>query len=609
MVFPIVVACLAMGLPGNQPKVSKVEPPNWWTNYSPSVMVLIYGENLDAADISTNYRGVKIAKVQNEPDGKHAFVWLNLDSKAKPGTLALRVKTAGGDAVANLILSARPPQQGKYQGVTRDDVIYLIMPDRFADGDPSNDQPAAAAAGTYDRKLPKTYHGGDLKGVQEHLSYLKDLGVTTLWLTPLYQNDDATSDYHGYGATDEYEVEDHFGNMQDVQNLVAAAHQLGLKVLFDMVPNHVGPNHPWANSQPAPGWLHGTPEHHIDNANYDFPPISDPHAVTANYIEALDGWFVNTLPDLAQENPLVATYLLQNAEWWTESSGIDGVRIDTFPYVPRSFWSYYDQGLVTRYPNFFMVGEVNDTDATVTSYWAGGQTGFDGIDTHLTTPFDFPMFQAIGDVVARGESAKKLVSVLRQDRFYPHPELLVTLIDNHDRPRFLTEAGGSYVKLKLGLSLLATVRGIPQLYYGDEIGIPGGGDPDNRRDFPGGFPGDTNNAFTQAGRTPEQQDVFSHTQALLKLRQQHPALRTGAQKHIAVSDKYYAFTREIDGERLLIVFHNADAAENVTLDLSGTTINNAKSLDSLFGPSSAQLSDGHVALQLAPYSLTIYQVH
>lgn len=517
-------------------------------------MVLLYGDNLNAAKISTDYRGVKIAKIQNEPDGKHAFVWLNLESTAKPGTVALRVKTAGGDAVANMSLAARPPQQGKYQGVTRDDVIYLIMPDRFADGDPANDEPAGAAAGTYDRKLPKAYHGGDLKGVQEHLPYLKDLGVTTLWLTPLYQNDDATSDYHGYGATDEYGVEDHFGNMQDVQNLVAAAHQLGLKVLFDMVPNHVGPNHPWANSQPAPGWLHGTPEHHIDNANYDFPPISDPHAVAANYIEALDGWFVNTLPDLAQESPLVATYLLQNAEWWTESSGIDGVRIDTFPYVPRSFWSYYDQGLVARYPNFFMVGEVNDTDATVTSYWAGGQTGFDGIDTHLTAPFDFPMFQAIGDVVARGESAKKIVSVLRQDRFYPHPELLVTLIDNHDRPRFLTEAGGSYDKLKLGLSLLATIRGIPQLYYGDEIGIAGGGDPDNRRDFPGGFPGDTNNAFTQAGRTVEQQGVFSHTQALLKLRQQHPALRTGAQKHVAVSDKYYAFTRETDGERLLIVF-------------------------------------------------------
>jgi glycosidase len=585
-----------------------MEPPNWWTNYSSPLMLLLYGENLNGANITTDYAGATIDKVQTEPDGKHAFVWLNLDSTAKPGTAALHVKNSSGETTANLLLSARPPQEGRYQGVTPDDVIYLIMPDRFADGDPSNDQPPQAAPGTYDRKSPKAYHGGDLKGVQQHLPYLKDLGVTTLWLTPLYQNDDATSDYHGYGAVNEYEVEDHFGTMHDVQNLVAAAHQLGMKVLFDMVPNHVGPHHPWANSQPTPGWLHGTPAHHLDNANYDFPPISDPHAVRANYIEALDGWFVNTLPDLAQENPFVAMYLLQNAEWWTESSGIDGIRIDTFPYVPRSFWSYYDQGLVARYPNFFMVGEVNDTDATVTSYWAGGQTGFDGIDTHLTTPFDFPMFQAIGDVVARGESAKKIVTVLRQDRFYPHPELLVTLLDNHDRPRFITQANGSPEKLKLGLSLLLTLRGIPQLYSGDEIGIPGGEDPDNRHDFPGGFPGDKNNAFTPAGRTPEQQDIFAHTQTLLKLRHDHPALRTGTQKHIAVADKYYAFTRESAGERLLIVFHNADASETVSLDLTNTSIADAKGLTLTFGPSAAQLKNGHIDLQLAPYSLTIYQV-
>ena len=598
----------ALGLPGDRPAVSKVEPPNWWTNYSSPVMVLLYGDNLSAANISTEYPGVSVNKFQTEADGRHAFVWLNIGQSAQPGTVVIRIKNDSGAATANLLLSARPAQDGKYQGVTPDDVIYLIMPDRFADGDPSNDQPPQAAPGTYNRKLPKAYHGGDLKGVLQHLPYLKDLGVTTVWLTPLYQNDDATSDYHGYGAVDEYAVEDHFGTMQDVQNLVAAAHQLGMKVLFDMVPNHVGPKHPWAHSQPTPGWLHGTPAHHLDNAHYDFPPISDPHAVSANYIEALDGWFVNTLPDLAQENPLVATYLLQNAEWWTESSGIDGVRIDTYPYVPRSFWSYYDQGLVARYPNFFMVGEVNDTDATVTSYWAGGQTGFDGIDTHLTTPFDFPMFQAIGDVVARGESAKKIVSVLRQDRFYPHPELLVTLIDNHDRPRFITQAGGSAEKLKLGISLLLTLRGIPQLYSGDEIGIPGGEDPDNRRDFPGGFPGDSCNAFTKTGRSAEQQDIFAHTQTLLKIRQQHPALRRGKQEHVAVADNYYAFTRETEGDRLLVVFHNAPNPESLNLTLAGTSISAARELNPVFGPSTGMLDNGRLSLQLAPRSLTIFEV-
>ncbi len=451
-------------------------------------MFLLYGENLAGANISIDYPNATVAKVESQPDGKHVFVWLSFSPTTRPGNVMIHVKTASGETSTAVPLLPRSPTEGRFQGITPDDVIYLIMPDRFADGDPSNNMPAGAAPGTYDRSGAKTYHGGDLKGIQEHLPYLKDLGVTALWLTPLYDNDNSTSDYHGYGAVDEYAVEDHFGTMKDYQNLVAAAHQLGLKVLLDMVPNHVGPRHPWAASQPAPGWLHGTTEHHLDT-DYYYAPITDPHAVKANYVSALEGWFADKLPDLAQENPLVALYLLQNAEWWAESGGVDGFRIDTFPYVPRAFWAYYHAGLFSHYPNFFTVGEIYNTDPTVTSYWAGGQTGFDGIDTHLTTPFDFPMNSAIREVVAHGASAKKIVDVLRQDRLYPHPELLVTFIGNHDMKRFLTDANGSQDKLKLAFSLLATLRGIPQLYYGDEIGMTGGDDPDNRHDFPGGFPG------------------------------------------------------------------------------------------------------------------------
>jgi neopullulanase len=590
------------------PHVTKVEPPNWWTSYVSPLMVLLYGEHLDQAEITVHDAGVKINKIEREADGKHAFVWLEIGAKAKPGVVNLRVKNSQGETTAALTLAARSSHDGKFQGITRDDVIYLIMPDRFADGDPTNNQPQGSTAGTYDRNAAKAYHGGDLAGVQQHLPYLKDLGVTTIWLTPLYENDDASSDYHGYHAVDEYAVEDHFGSMRDLQNLVAAAHQMKMKVVLDMVPNHVGPRHPWAESQPMPGWLHGTVENHINNSDYDFPPISDPHATPANYVHALDGWFVNTLPDLAQENPAVASYLLQNALWWTESAGVDGFRIDTFPYVPRSFWAYYHQGLFATYPHFFTFGEISDTDPAVTSYWAGGQTGFDGIDTGLSAPLDFPMYEAIRQVVAHGQSAKKVVAVLREDRLYPHPEVLVTFIDNHDKMRFLTEAGGSADKLKLALALVTTLRGIPQLYYGDEVAMAGGDDPDDRRDFPGGFPGDQNNAFLREGRTAEEQDVFSQVQTLLKLRQQHPALRSGVQKHVAVGDKFYAFTREGAGERLLIMFHNANATEPITLDLAGTTIQDAKAVVPIFGPSPAQLKGSQLQVQAAPTSLTIYRV-
>ena len=590
-----------------QPQVTKVEPPNWWTGYVSPVMVLLYGEGLSNAKITIDYPGVTVQKIQAQPDGKHVFVWLEIAKTARPGTAKLSVHTSSGDASANLVLNAREPQQGRFQGITRDDVIYLIMPDRFADGDPSNDMPAGAAPGTYDRNAPKAYHGGDLKGITDHLGYLKDLGVTALWLTPVYDQSDVTSDYHGYGAVDLYKVEDHFGTMADYQNLVAAAHRQGLKVLFDTVPNHVGPNHPWANSQPAAGWLHGTPQDHI-NTDYDYPPITDPHAVEKNYISALDGWFANVLPDLAQENPMVAQYLLQNALWWTESSGIDAFRIDTFPYVPRKFWAYYLKGLFDVYPNFFAVGEIFNADPTVTSYWAGGHKGFDDVDTLLTTPFDFPMQDAINKVVNDGQSAKTIVNVLRQDRFFPHPELLVTFIGNHDMPRFITQANGSREKLKAAFALLATLRGIPQIYYGDEIGMPGGNDPDDRHDFPGGFPGDKQNAFTEAGRTPEQQQIYAFVHSLLKLRREHPALREGEQKHVVVADDYYLFTRETSAERLLVIFYKGEVPKALSVDLTDTSIADAKSVTPLFAGSNPTLSGRRLTVQMAPMSVAVYRM-
>ena len=590
-----------------QPQVTKVEPPNWWTGFVSPVMVLLYGENLQDAKISASYPGVKIDKTQLQPDGKHAFVWLSIAKNAKPGNVALTLKTAQGTTTATLSLLARLPQQGRFQGVTRDDVIYLIMPDRFADGDPSNNMPKGAAPGTYDRKAAKAYHGGDLKGIQDHLPYFKDLGVTTLWLNPIFDNDNISETYHGYGAIDLYAVEDHFGTTAEFQQLVNAAHQQGIKVLLDMVPNHVGPNHPWATSQPAPEWLHGTTANHIDT-DYNFPPVTDTHAVEKNYRSALDGWFANVLPDLAQENPLVAQYLLQNGYWWMEIGGVDGFRIDTFPYAPRSFWTKYLQGLQATYPNFFAVGEVYNFEPPTVAYFAGGQTGFDGIDTHLTTPFDFPMNSAIREVVNHNASAKKIVDVLRQDRLYPHPELLVTFIGNHDMKRFVTEGDGSTAKLKLGLSLLATLRGIPQIYSGDEIAMPGNDDPDNRRDYPGGFPNDTQNAFTQAGRTPEQQEVYAHTQGLLKLRREHPALRLGEQKHVVVADDYYLFTREARGEKLLIVFYKGEAPKTLAVDLTDTSIANAKSFAPLNGATVPSLQGTKLQLQLAPQSVAVYKV-
>ena len=493
------------------PAVHKVEPPNWWVNYTPELTLLLTGENLSGARVESSTKGLTSLGADASANGHYLFVQLQLGPDLPAGTVPLRVTTSAGVATVQLSLSARAHSHGHFEGFSRDDVIYLIMPDRFADGDPSNDQPAGSD-GVYDRSQAKAYHGGDLRGIRQHLDYLHDLGVTTLWLTPVWKNTD--SDYHGYHVVDFYALDDHMGSMPEYQALVADAHKLGMKVLIDYVVNHTGPHHPWANDPPTPTWLHGTPAHHLEPA-YSFKGLVDPHASAREYLATLDGWFAGKLPDLNPDDPELATYLAQNAMWWTETAQLDGFRLDTFPYSSRQFWSGWHERLHQVYPQIVYpqimdVGEVYDGDPTVTSFFEGGRKQFDGIDSGLATVFDFPLEFALRDVIIKGDSMEKIIDVLRHDELYPHPEMLVTFIGNHDNRRFMGDEGSSPAKLKAAFSLLLTMRGIPQIYSGDEIAMPGGDDPDNRRDFPGGFPGDPRNAFTASGRTPEQQDVFAY---------------------------------------------------------------------------------------------------
>ena len=518
----------------NAPTVTKVEPPTWWINLTPEVMLLVSGHGLEATRVVCNLPSVLVERTQSTEGGDYLFVWLKIRPETKSGTVVCRVTTPTGGASFELPLASRGMKLGKFQGLSSEDVIYLIMPDRFANGDPSNDEPAEAK-GTHDRTTPRAYHGGDLRGIREHLPYLKDLGVTALWLTPVLKNG-AAQDYHGYGAVDLFAIDPHLGTMRDYQELVAEAHKQGMKILFDLVPNHVGPKHPWVAKPPLPDWFHGTPQHHADSSagingtfygkvdkpaitNDPFETLVDPHAPPRLSRNLTDGWFFNILPDLNTENPAVAQYLLQESIWWAESSGLDGYRLDTFPYVSRRFWSAWHAGLHRIYPELTTIGEVFHPDPSVTSFFAGGQRRNDGIDSGLNTLFDFPLFFALRDVLLHGAPAGRIADVLRHDSLYVHPDALVTFFANHDVPRFASAEGSSAAKEKLAFGLTLTLRGIPEFYYGDEIGMPGGGDPDNRRDFPGGWPGDAKNAFVASGRTAEQQELFTYVQTLLQLRQ------------------------------------------------------------------------------------------
>jgi neopullulanase len=608
----------AASSPDNSPVVTKVEPPNWWLRLTPELMVLLSGRHLEATGVTCNLANLVVERTQATAGGNYLFVWLKLEAELKSGTAVCRISTPTGTTSFELPLAAREQTIHRFQGLTPADVAYLIMPDRFANGDASNDE-SPDAQGSHNRLKPRTYHGGDLRGIREHLDYLKDLGVTTLWLTPIVKNG-ATEDYHGYGAVDLYAVEPHLGSPREYQELVAAAHQQHMKILFDIVPNHVGPKHPWVAQPPLPDWFHGTAQRHSnvsapvngtfygegENQGHDlFEAIVDPHAPPRLRRNLTDGWFAGVLPDMNTENPMVAQYLLQNAVWWAESSGLDGFRVDTFPYVSRQFWARWHAGLRRIYPQLTTIGEVFHPDASVTSFFAGGQKRYDGIDTGVSTLFDYPMYFALRDVLLNGAPVGRIADVLRHDALYPRPDELVTFFGNHDVARFASAEGSSAAKLKLAFGLTLTLRGIPQLYYGDEIGMPGGGDPDNRRDFPGGWREDAKSAFTEAGRTREQQEVFTWVQTLLRLRHEHPALGSGHLWHLFSDEATYIFARESEDERVLVVFNNSKA-RGVDVTLRDTPLQGAASATRLFGEASVKLSGAEAHVHAPPQSLSIF---
>ena len=457
--------------------------------------------------------------------------------------------------------------------------MYLIMTDRFADGDLANDGPDHAA----ERLKPRGWHGGDLRGIAGHLDYLQSLGISTVWITPVYANAGEPESYHGYGATDMFKVDPHFGTLADLKALGAALHARGMKLVLDMVPNHVGAKNPWVEDEPEPDWFHGTAAQHRASQG-NFAPLVDPHAAWRDQRDILDGWFADSLPDMNQENPDVAAYLIQNTLWWVEQSGADGIRIDTFPYVGRPFWHAYHAALHAAFPRLTSVGEVFNSEPRITSAFAGGVTRDDlngEVDTGLWTPFDFPTFFALRDVLVHGKPMTELAQVLGEDSLFPHPERLVPFLGNHDTERFLSEPGATEAGMRLGFAILLTMRGMPQIYSGDEIAMTGGSDPENRHDFPGGFPGDTQDAFAAKNRTGAQARMFDWVQHLLQLRAQMPELNRGDEQVLHADDDTLIYVRGVrlgegcaasPGPRVLVAANKAPTAKQVSFSVENTSL-------------------------------------
>jgi glycosidase len=546
-----------------QPKVEKVEPPNWWANHSINpVRLLVRGENFQNAKVISKNPTLKVSNIRINSRADYLFFDVTIPPTAKVGKHEFEVSTDKGKTTVPFEILPTPKQP---QNITNNDVIYLIMTDRFANGDRSNDK-------EIDRQNPRAWHGGDFKGITKNLPYLKELGITAIWLTPWYDNSDVMTtcdkpwcpmaSYHGYGAIDLYGVENHFGTMQDLREMIETAQKNGIKVIQDQVANHVGFRHPWMEKPPLENWFPPFVQTRFNNS-----ALLSPNASQAEIDNTLKGWFDFSLPDLNYDEPEVAKYEIQNALWWIGMTGINGIRQDTIQYVPRKFIREWSDAILKQYPNYYLVGEVFERDSIHTAFFQGGKTGWDGIDTNLPSVFDFKLWETSQEVFTGKKPARALRDVLKYDGLYPNINRVTTLTNNHDTDRFMSLTGATKEGAKLHVAFMLATRGIPQLYYGEEILMTGGHDPDNRKDFPGGWTEDTRSTFTKEGRTTDEQEMFEWVQKWIKV-------RTGGKTIDWFYDEsVYVFERRTcqHGEcRNLFGFNNSSEEKTVLLKITPT---------------------------------------
>lgn len=601
------------------PVVTKVEPSSWWANHSiQPVRLLLRGNGLARATVTGVRPETTTSDVRVNSRGDYLFVNVHIRAYARPGEYPLLVQTPQGTTRVPFRIEAPLDARTNFRGIDNDDVIYLIMTDRFADGDAANNTPAGSPPAALDRKNPRGFHGGDFRGVINRLPYLKELGITAIWLTPWYDNWNGinhcekpwcpTTYYHGYHAIDYYAVEDRFGDLKTLRELIVKAHSHGIKVIQDQVANHVGSQHPWAANPPLDNWFHGTLQNHERN-RFQNSVLLSPHSNTPAVRNVLDGWFSDDLPDMNQDEPEVARYEIQNSLWWVGMTGIDGIRQDTIQYMPRTFIRELSDALRRQYRNMWMVGEVFEVDAAHTAFFIGGHKGWDGIDTRLDSVFDFALWGASIGVFTNKKPVSALRDQLKYDALYPDASRLTTLTNNHDTPRFMSLDGASLEGAKLHVAFMLTVRGIPQLYAGEEIAMEGEGDPDNRRDFPGGFPGDTRNAFVAAGRSATEQEMWQWTRDWIALRRTHSSLRKGLLIDLFYDDDSYVYARKDMNETVIVAINRSSEAKTISVPAGAIEIRRGSRLVPLLGKGQEQLNI-HSGLQFSipPRTAVAYAV-
>jgi len=566
-------------------KIDHIEPENWYVGMkNSSLQLMVYGKNIRDSHVSVDYPGVKIDSLVRLDSPNYLFVYLNL-SGAKPGNMVLNID---GKKV-NYPLKARTMSGDKRIGFDNSDVLYMLMPDRFASGRNITKPMKGLNPYVVDRSKPSLRHGGDLEGVRQHLDYFNQLGVTALWFTPVLENNspdmNSQSTYHGYATTNYYRVDPRFGTNEDYARLVAEAHAKGLKVVMDMIFNHCGYDHPWVKDMPSKDWFN-TPEwmkkgdSYYLQTSYKLTPVLDPYASKVDKRETVDGWFVRSMPDLNQKNPHVMTYLIQNSEWWIETVGIDGIRMDTYPYADRKAMSQWMKILNEEYPNFNTVGETWVTEPAYTAAWQK-DSKLSKVNSYLKTVMDFSFYDKINlakheETDAWWKGLNRIYNSLCYDYLYENPSSVMAFIENHDTDRFL-ENGKDTLALKQALALLLTINRIPQLYYGTEVLMNGTKevtDGNVRCDFPGGFAGDKHNAFTAEGRTKAENSMFNWLSKLLKWRRNNMVITKGKQIQFIPYKGVYVIARQWNDQTILTILNGTNQPVTLPLDRYAEVIGN-----------------------------------
>ena len=566
-------------------KIDHIEPENWYVGMkNSSLQLMVYGKNIRDSRVSVDYPGVKIDSLVRLDSPNYLFVYLNL-SGAKPGNMVLNID---GKKV-NYPLKARTMSGDKRIGFDNSDVLYMLMPDRFASGRNITKPMKGLNPYVVDRSKPSLRHGGDLEGVRQHLDYFNQLGVTALWFTPVLENNspdmNSQSTYHGYATTNYYRVDPRFGTNEDYARLVTEAHAKGLKVVMDMIFNHCGYDHPWVKDMPSKDWFN-TPEwmkkgdSYFLQTSYKLTPVLDPYASKVDKRETVDGWFVRSMPDLNQKNPHVMTYLIQNSEWWIETVGIDGIRMDTYPYADRKAMSQWMKILNEEYPNFNTVGETWVTEPAYTAAWQK-DSKLSKVNSYLKTVMDFSFYDKINlakheETDAWWKGLNRIYNSLCYDYLYENPSSVMAFIENHDTDRFL-ENGKDTLALKQALALLLTINRIPQLYYGTEVLMNGTKevtDGNVRCDFPGGFAGDKHNAFTAEGRTKAENAMFSWLSKLLKWRRNNMVITKGKQIQFIPYKGVYVIARQWNDQTILTILNGTSQPVTLPLDRYAEVIGN-----------------------------------